>query len=130
MSDLIYKEAQDAQRKLFYSLTSTALAALALSVQFSPRMGSRLSYMLLTAWGLLFVSSAAGGWRLAIETTVLRNQYLHLTADSKEERKELVDLMNKQDVPFRYLTKIQIWALMLGLLTNLIFAAANYIFPN
>ena len=45
MSDLLYKDAQEAQRILFYRLTSVSLGSLALSIQFSPRMGPERHWM-------------------------------------------------------------------------------------
>lgn len=125
MSDLLYKDAQDAQRKFFYSVTSAGLGALALSIQFSPKMGKEIAWLLLLAWALLFISSVAGGWRLSIETVVLRHQYTKSTTTSVDHNK--IDALNeKNQKKISCLTKIQTWTLLGGLLSNLIFAAVNY----
>lgn len=129
MSDVLYNDAQQAQRKLFYSLSSVSLGSLALSIQFGPSMGKELCWMLILAWGLLFISAVAGGWRLGKETATLRNMYLlNTTQPHEKEAKEKLDrLIEENDKPINCLTKVQIWSLILGQLANLIFAGANYL---
>lgn len=128
MSDVLYSDAQQAQRKLFYGLCNVSLGSLALSVQFSPLMGYSIKWVLIFAWVLLFISTVVGGYRLGKETASLRHMYNIITNPNDNSGIEKLNiLITENDKCIFYLTRVQIWSLIIGLLANLIFVSANYI---
>ena len=116
--------------KLDYSFTTLIFATLALSIQFSPGMGTIYPLLLIVAWTLLMISALASGYRL------MRLQYFYQldVQVSKAVRKNNLDVVKKGRELIsgenKYLVKIyyfRLWTFLLGLLFNLSFAIANYL---
>jgi hypothetical protein len=127
MSDKLYEVAQTAQQKFYHGLLTVSLGTLALSIQFSPKMGKVLWWSLISSWIMLFVSSLAGGWRLSRETVYLRHNYGKATAEHHSAKAMFDHEMNRNQKFIAQLTQVQIWSLILGLSFGLSFAIANYL---
>lgn len=70
----------DLEHKQDSALLTLAFSALALSVQFSPKMGHEFAWLLVASWVCLLLSGFFGGWRLvhkpvAIKLNLRRNEY-------------------------------------------------------
>ncbi len=126
MSDKLYEVAQSAQDKFFYGLVSVALGSLALSLQFSPKMGLVLWWALILSWVSLLISVFVGGWRLSRSTVFLRHSYNMLSAN-EPTKVELRKLMDKEQSLMLHLANAQIWSLTIGLIFATTFTIANYI---
>ncbi len=124
MSDKLYEMAQNAQQRFFYGQLSVALGALALSIQFSPKMGKELWWALIGSWVLLFISSFIGGWRMSMESIFLRNNYIAETSPGRAA--DAKSLMAKHQGMIVCLSRVQMWSLIIGLLLSMAFAIANY----
>ena len=53
----------DLDNRFDQGLLAVTFSTLALSIQFSPKMGFSYPWMLVSSWILLFISSLLGGWR-------------------------------------------------------------------
>lgn len=73
--DEMYKFFQEKSDKFNYSILTLTFASLALSFQYSPKMGHQWPWALITAWFFFLISAIAGGQRLAKEVVHARLNY-------------------------------------------------------
>jgi len=125
-----YKNSYDIKLRFDFAFLTLTFATLALSIQFSPELGSTFPYLLITSWILLALAGFAG-IRRAIKTTQYFDTYAQFleqierkTADTTEYTKAL-DKIGINDMPFWF--KIQINCYYLGTICGLAFAAINYV---
>lgn len=71
-----YQLVQSKSDKFNYALLSVTFATLALSFQFSPKMGNQWPWILIAAWVCYTASAFFGGLRLSQEVTHMRLNYL------------------------------------------------------
>jgi hypothetical protein len=102
------------QLKFNYSFTALIFGTLAISVQFSPKMGPHFPWLLVIAWILLMSSSIAGGY-------VLMKLY---SREALERVFEFTDLGKVYERAFA----IRLWGFLLGVGVNLLFAVINYLY--
>jgi hypothetical protein len=101
------------QLKFNYSISALIFGTLALSVQFSPKMGTLFPYLLVLAWFCLVVSAIAAGF-------ILMRLY---TVDALTDVFNWVDLQGVYKKTFF----IRLWGFLVGVVFNLVFAAVNYL---
>lgn len=80
--DEMYKTFQEKSDKFNYSLLTLTFASLALSFQYSPKMGNQWPWVLIGAWSFFLISAVAGGQRLVKEVSHARLNYLVLRLEN------------------------------------------------
>jgi hypothetical protein len=131
MSNDILIKAHEAQIKADAAFTSICFGTLALSIQFSPKMGNVIPEILLYAW--LFLSiSCVFAWRRHVLMPIFYNlnaQYLELKKNNEILRVEKVrnklEKLGGKTLPLQF--AIQQGFYFGGVFLNLVFASANYL---
>ena len=116
--------------KFDYSFTTLVFATLALSVQFSPGIGSNFPWLLVASWTCLLIAAVAGGNQIIRKQVYYRNNLIQnkAMASGKIEIVEKAETILKEEQRKGLLLyKLRQWGFLVGVFLNLLFVVANYI---
>lgn len=130
MPRIIWLKEQDI--KYEYGVTGLILGTLALSLQYSPRMGNICPWILILSWVLLFFAGIFSGIRLTAYISFLRLDELKSVGREIKDDPSMA-LINKfhsdTEKRVKKYFKPRWFAYMSGLFFNIIFSAINYLYP-
>jgi len=116
--------------KLHYAYGALIFGSLALSLQFSPAFGDKMSWLLVISWGALLISGFICAWVISREVFYYELQYLKLNYENRQKiyyggiyhRK--LSALNRCS---KKMYKWQTFFFITGLVCNMVFTSINYL---
>jgi len=125
--DTLYLKAQNAQRRLLYGVLFISLLLSILSLEYAPDWGGQCWWLLLVSWGLLFVSIVSGFGAISRESNRLRREHALRAASDPSLQQVYTHRLERDEMWMQLWSRVQMWALIFGLLGHMIFAGENYL---